>query len=76
MVVSCKKLTLRALCNESLDTVYINKFNDKYTNTNGCLSNKVANDNSVVISLPVVAKSDKVGVTFSNIETSSDFLLV
>ena len=54
-MASGRKLTLRALCNKSLDTVHINKMNDKYTKTNGCLSNKVANDNSMVISLPAVA---------------------
>ena len=54
----------------------MNKINDKYTYNNDCLSNKVANDSSMVISLLVVAKSNKVGVTFSNVEKFLMLILV
>ena len=45
----------------------ISRLNDKGTNTNGCMKNKDDNDNSMVISLIIITKSNKVGVTFSKI---------
>jgi len=45
----------------------ISRLNDKGTNTNGCMKNKDDNDNSMVISLLIITKSNKVGVTFSKI---------
>ena len=54
----------------------MNKIYDKYTNSNDRLSNKVTNDSSMVISFLVVAKSNKVGVIFSNVETFLILILV
>ena len=54
----------------------MNKIYDKYTNNNDCLSNKVANNSSMVISLLVVVKRNKVGITFSNVEKFLMLILV